>query len=69
MGGPVADFFGRRVGMASGAFLVIIATIIQTFAPKGNIGTFFGGRALIGIGQGLALSESSHDNYHREKLD
>ncbi|KAF2094505.1 putative MFS sugar transporter [Rhizodiscina lignyota] len=56
MGGPVGDYFGRRVGMASGAFLVIIATFMQTFAPKGHIGVFFGGRALIGVGQGLALT-------------
>ena len=58
-GGPVADYFGRRVGMASGAVLVIIATFMQTFAPQGNIGAFIGGRVLIGIGQGLALTAGS----------
>lgn len=52
----MGDYFGRRVGMASGAFLVIIATFMQTFAPKHNIGVFFGGRAIIGVGQGLALT-------------
>lgn len=44
--------------MAGGSFLVIIATFIQAFAPKGNIGCFIGGRVLIGLGQGLALSKS-----------
>lgn len=38
LGGPVADYFGRRVGMAAGATCVIIATFMQTFAPRGNIG-------------------------------
>jgi hypothetical protein len=31
---------------------------MQTFAPRGNIGVFIAGRVVIGIGQGLALSES-----------
>ncbi|KAK8240256.1 general substrate transporter [Phyllosticta capitalensis] len=55
-GGPLADYLGRRAGMAGGSFLVIIATFIQAFAPKGNIGCFIGGRVLIGLGQGLALT-------------
>ncbi|KAK4560423.1 hypothetical protein LTR86_005619 [Recurvomyces mirabilis] len=58
-GGPVADYFGRRVGMASGAFCVIVATFMQTFSPRGNIGCFIAGRVLIGIGQGLALTAGS----------
>ncbi|KAK7549487.1 MFS sugar transporter-like protein [Phyllosticta citricarpa] len=55
-GGPLADYFGRRVGMAAGSFLVVVATFIQAFAPKGDIGAFIGGRVLIGLGQGLALT-------------
>lgn len=51
-----ADRFGRRWGMGIGCFLTIIATFIQTFAPRHNIGTFIAGRAIIGIGQGIALS-------------
>ncbi|KAH7095725.1 MFS sugar transporter-like protein [Paraphoma chrysanthemicola] len=56
MGGPLADFAGRRIGMATGAALVIVATFMQTFAPRGNIGVFIAGRVIIGIGQGLALT-------------
>jgi MFS family permease len=55
-GGPLADYAGRRVGMATGAALVIIATFMQTFTPRGNVACFIGGRVLIGMGQGLALS-------------
>jgi MFS family permease len=57
-GGPLADYAGRRVGMAVGSVLVIIATFMQCFAPRGNIGCFIGGRVIIGFGQGLALSKS-----------
>ncbi|KAF2832947.1 MFS sugar transporter-like protein [Ophiobolus disseminans] len=56
MGGPLADYAGRRMGMAVGAALVIVATFMQTFAPRGNIGVFIAGRVIIGIGQGLALT-------------
>jgi MFS family permease len=45
--------------MAAGAILVIVATIMQTFAPRGQIGTFIAGRVIIGIGQGLALTAGS----------
>ncbi|KAK5132665.1 hypothetical protein LTR08_008787 [Meristemomyces frigidus] len=58
-GGPVADYFGRRFGMAAGAIFVIIATFMQTFAPRGSIGSFIAGRVFIGIGQGLALTAGS----------
>ncbi|KAF2088920.1 sugar transporter [Saccharata proteae CBS 121410] len=56
IGGPVADYFGRRTGMASGALLVIVATFVQAFAPRNDIGAFIGGRVLVGLGQGLALT-------------
>jgi sugar porter (SP) family MFS transporter len=45
--------------MGAGAFFVIIATFMQTFAPKGNLGCFIAGRVFIGIGQGLALTAGS----------
>jgi MFS family permease len=52
-----ADYFGRRVGMASGCFITIFATFMQTFAPRGNLGCFIAGRVFVGIGQGMALSK------------
>ncbi|KAJ5806523.1 uncharacterized protein N7503_004125 [Penicillium pulvis] len=56
IGGPTADYLGRKVGMGIGCAFVIVATFMQTFSPRGNIGCFIGGRALIGIGQGIALT-------------
>lgn len=56
IGGPLADWLGRRAGMGIGCFITIIAAIIQAFAPKGKLGVFILGRVLIGIGQGTALS-------------
>ena len=56
-GGPIADYWGRRVGMAIGAILVIIATFMQTFTPHHKIGVFIAGRVIIGMGQGVALSK------------
>lgn len=38
----------------AGCALVIISTFISAFTPR-DIGGFIGGRALVGIGQGLAL--------------
>ncbi|KAF2739987.1 general substrate transporter [Polyplosphaeria fusca] len=55
-GGPLADHFGRRMGMVVGSVLVVIATFMQAFSPRGNIGCFIGGRVLIGLGQGVALT-------------
>ncbi|GLA79907.1 hypothetical protein AtubIFM56815_000711 [Aspergillus tubingensis] len=56
MGGPIADFLGRKIGMATGCILVIAATFMQCFAPRGNIACFLAGRCIIGIGQGIALT-------------
>ena len=63
-GGPLADYAGRRVGMAAGSILVIMATFMQAFAPKGQIGMFVGGRVIIGLGQGLALSKPALASMH-----
>ena len=59
IGGPLSDFLGRRWGMGIGCFLTIVATFVQAFAPYHNIGAFIGGRVLIGLGQGIALSKWS----------
>ncbi|PQE11144.1 sugar transporter protein [Rutstroemia sp. NJR-2017a BVV2] len=55
LGGPIADRLGRKWGMAIGCFITIIATFIQTFSPRGQLGCFIGGRVVIGLGQGIAL--------------
>ncbi|GIJ98635.1 hypothetical protein Aspvir_000753 [Aspergillus viridinutans] len=56
LGGPTADFLGRRWGMGLGCFITIIAAFIQTFAPEHKVGIFILGRVIIGIGQGMALT-------------
>lgn len=56
LGGPTADYFGRRIGMAAGCFLTIVATFMQCFAPRGDLACFIAGRVIIGIGQGMALT-------------
>ncbi|CEJ81556.1 Putative Lactose permease [[Torrubiella] hemipterigena] len=52
--GPVIDGLGRRVGMASGALLVIIGTILQ--GTSSASGQFMGGRFLLGFGVSLSAS-------------
>jgi MFS family permease len=44
--------------MGIGCFITIIASIVQAFAPYHKVGVFIFSRVLIGIGQGIALSES-----------
>lgn len=44
--------------MAIGCFVTIVATFIQTFSPRGQLGCFIAGRVIIGLGQGVALSTS-----------
>jgi hypothetical protein len=56
--------------MAIGCLLTIGATFVQTFTPKGNLGCFIAGRAIIGLGQGIALSMQSlsHLNFRNDVL-
>ncbi|PNP51022.1 hypothetical protein THARTR1_08250 [Trichoderma harzianum] len=56
LGGPLADFLGRRWGMWTGCLLTVIATFMQAFAPRHNLGCFIAGRVLVGLGQGIALT-------------
>lgn len=51
--------------MGLGCLITIIASFVQAFAPYHKVGVFIFGRVLIGIGQGIALSEyqSFHDCY------
>ncbi|RJE23924.1 sugar transporter [Aspergillus sclerotialis] len=56
LGGPTADFLGRKIGMATGCIMVIVATFMQTFSPRHNMACFLAGRCIIGIGQGISLT-------------
>ncbi|KAK3943302.1 sugar transporter [Diplogelasinospora grovesii] len=56
LGGPTADYLGRRWGMGIGCLVTVVATFIQTFAPYNQLGAFIAGRVLVGIGQGMALT-------------
>ncbi|KAH7077447.1 general substrate transporter [Paraphoma chrysanthemicola] len=51
---PISDTFGRRWAIIIGCLIVIVSTFISTFTPR-NIGGFIAGRAIVGIGQGIAL--------------
>lgn len=53
---PAADYLGRKVAMAIGSVLIMIGCILETFTPRHQIGCFIAGRAIIGLGQGIALS-------------
>ena len=46
--GPVNDYLGRRMGMFTGAVIIIIGTCVQ--APSVNRGMFLGGRFILGFG-------------------
>jgi MFS family permease len=52
--------------MGIGCFITIIASFVQAFAPIHKVGIFIFGRVLIGIGQGIALSELA--NYYHPVL-
>ncbi|CAI6334740.1 unnamed protein product [Periconia digitata] len=51
---PISDRWGRKWAIIVGCVFVIISTFISTFSPR-NIGVFIAGRAIVGIGQGIAL--------------
>jgi MFS family permease len=52
---PVTDRLGRKSGMAIGSVLVMVGSIMETFSPKNTLGVFIAGRAVNGLGQGIAL--------------
>ncbi|KAJ4423305.1 hypothetical protein N0V82_002032 [Gnomoniopsis sp. IMI 355080] len=53
---PAADILGRKMAMAIGSLLVMIGAILETFTTKHTLGMFIAGRAIVGLGQGIALS-------------
>ncbi|KAJ5832531.1 hypothetical protein N7474_000842 [Penicillium riverlandense] len=48
LSGPVNDLFGRRMGMFTGAAIIIVGTCIQ--APAVSHGMFLAGRFILGFG-------------------
>ncbi|KAH6892633.1 general substrate transporter [Thelonectria olida] len=52
--GPVIDGYGRRLGMFTGAALIVIGTIIQGLSE--GKGQFMGGRFVLGFGVSIAAS-------------
>jgi MFS family permease len=52
-----ADYLGRRYGIGIACILTTIATFVQAFAPRGNLGAFMAGRVIIGFGIGMAISK------------
>jgi len=51
---PISDRWGRKVAIMVGCVIVIIATFVSTFSPR-NMGGLIAGRAIVGMGQGIAL--------------
>lgn len=55
--GNLSDLYGRRLVMIGGVVLIALSTLLFAFAP--NIGFLFAGRALQGIGSGLAMGAAT----------
>ncbi|KAH7107922.1 general substrate transporter [Auriculariales sp. MPI-PUGE-AT-0066] len=54
--GPLADRISRTRTIALGGLMSAIGEAICIAAPKGKVGVFIAGRAIAGIGEGLAIS-------------
>lgn len=53
--------------MGIGCLVTIVATMMQTFAPRHNLACFMAGRFLVGFGQGMALSECFYCLRHQQQ--
>nr|KMM72302.1 lactose permease [Coccidioides posadasii RMSCC 3488] len=62
--GPINDSFGRRIGMFTGALIVIVGTIVSATVTGGNVGQFMGGRFVLGFG--VAITSSAGPMYVTE---
>lgn len=45
--------------MAIGTVLIMIGAILETFTKRHTLGMFIAGRAIIGLGQGIALCKDT----------
>lgn len=52
--GPVADKWGRRWGMLTGALLIVLGTCIS--ATSQSLSQFMGGRFVLGVGVSFSAS-------------
>jgi MFS family permease len=50
----ISHCWGRKVAITVGCVFVTISTFVSAFSPR-NIDGFIAGRAIVGIGQGIAL--------------
>jgi MFS family permease len=50
--GPIADNYGRRIGVFVGCLIVLVGTAIQ--AAANGMGQFIAGRFLLGFGAAIA---------------
>lgn len=55
--GNLSDLYGRRLVMIGGVTLIALSTLLFAFAP--SVGFLFAGRALQGIGSGLAMGAAT----------
>lgn len=55
--GNLSDLYGRRMVMIGGVTLIALSTLLFAVAP--NVGFLFAGRALQGIGSGLAMGAAT----------
>ena len=67
---PVADGFGRKVGMFTGSVIIVVGTVISAVLKGPNVGQFMGGRFILGFGVSIAsaagpmyVTEVSHPAY------
>lgn len=52
--GPICDFFGRRIGMATGAGIIMIGAAVQTAARNDTY--LLAGRFILGFGVSIGTS-------------
>ncbi|KAH7350042.1 MFS transporter [Plectosphaerella cucumerina] len=50
----IADYFGRRIGVALGVVILVVGVVIQS-VPSVNQGMFIGGRFLMGFGSNISI--------------
>jgi MFS family permease len=52
------DKYGRRFGMFSGSCFIVLGSILESTAKRGELSQFMGGRFLIGFGMTIATTSA-----------